>query len=1111
MDKQFSRKLISAASLAAALFTGPALADDTELFVTGFDAPASCNVPNVLFAIDTSLSMRDPVLTQVSWDPDQTFDGCYDSNTIYYSRTGEAPDCESTDRFPKVDNFCAAADERLELVGRYKNLFRGWEEERQRWSQLELLTDPDSTVTDFPVECEADRGVDGDGSNSLVFASDGTPQPWQADSTNEPAWASASNVTIFDGNWLNWNTNPPTVERPRLDVVQEVTKQVIDSMDNMNVAIMKFNYEEGGPVTQAMTELDDTTRVDIKNAIDDLEPDGFTPLSETLYEAGQYFAGRLVDYGNVGPDNSVPPSRLGGAATGTTYNSPISDGGQKSYIIMLSDGEPTRDDSANGKITGLPGFGDVNTTGGVCDQNGVDGQGHCLDDMAEYLFKTDLRGTIDGQQNVITHTIGFTQDLPILQSTAQRGGGSYFRADNTASLTTVLTDLAESFEEDGGLFVAPTIPVNAFNQAQTLGDVFVSVFEGSNTVRWPGNLKKYRIRVDGDDQNDDVEVNLVDRNDNIAVDQSTGFFAESAQSFWSPDRDGNDPTLGGAASQLPLPDNRVLLTNLVSGDLNVPGGANAVTVDNLAITPALLGAPAADRDAVIEWARGADAADEDEDGDRTEPRLEMGDPLHSRPVSIIYGGTEDSPDATVFISTNEGYLHAINASTGEELWSFIPRRLLQRLFTLYTNNESATRVYGLDGEITVTILNNNGEPGISGAERVILLMGMRRGGESVFALDVTDRSRPELLWEIDPSSEGFASLGQTWSTPAVTTVRVGSDDKRVAIFGGGYDTGQDNRSYREDSVGNAVFMVDIENNGALLWSAGRGAEHDLPLDRMRFSIPAELTLLDVDGDGRTDRLYFGDMAAQLWRIDLINGNDRDTLGQGGVLASLGGFESAPTPPAAEIRRFFNAPDVVPVIANEQIFIAINIGSGYRAHPLDTDVDDQFFSVRDFQVFEPIATADYPATPLIIDDLLDVTNNGAPLIDTEDSGWRFGMVLGAGEKVLSEATTFANTVFFTSFTPTNVGNVCEPAGGINRLYQVSVLDATNPNNLDQPAEDFDPADRSVDLQQGGIAPEPVFFFPDGLDGPAVLVGTEQPLEEPPGPGLIRTFWLQREGL
>ncbi|MGI9330356.1 MAG: pilus assembly protein [Gammaproteobacteria bacterium] len=1109
MNKRFSRQLISGACLAAGLATalcaGPAFADDTELFVTGFDAPASCNVPNVLFAIDTSGSMADPVLTQVPWNPDETFGGCYESDALYYSRTGEAPDCDSIDRFPKVDNFCAASTARLELVGRYKNLFRGWEEERQRWSQLELLTDPESTVVNFPVECEADRGVDGDGSNGALFASDGTPAPWQATQNSEPAWASASNVTIFDGNWLNWNTSAPTVERPRLDVVQDVTNQVIDSMDNMNVAIMKFNFEEGGPVVQAMAALD-TAREEIKAVVNSLNPDGTTPLSETLYEAGQYFAGRLVDYGNVGPDLSVPASRLGGTTGGTTYNSPIGDADQKSYIIMLSDGLPNRDSSADGKITSLPGFAGL--VGPDCDG---DGEGRCLDDMAEYLFEADLRATIDGKQNVITHTIGFTQEIPILQTTAQRGGGRYFQANNSAALTTALTDLAESFEEDGGLFVAPTIPVNAFNQAQSLGDVFVSVFEPTNTVRWPGNLKKYGIRVDQDEDDitgETVEVNLIDFNNQIAIDPTTGTFAADSRSFWSDDTDGNDPTLGGAASQLPLPDDRILVTNLVSGDLIDPDGNNAVTGVNEDITPALLGSPAADRDAVIEWARGADAADVDEDDDRTEPRLAMGDPLHSRPVSVIYSGTEDAPDSTVFIGTNEGYLHAINASTGEELWSFIPRRLLQRLFALYTNNESATRLYGLDGEITLTILNNDGAPGISGAERVILIMGMRRGGESVFALDVTNRDRPELLWEIDPGTPGFASLGQTWSKPAITTVRIGTTDERVAIFGGGYDTGQDNRSYREDNVGNAIFMVRI-SDGTLLWSAGRSTDHDLPLDRMRFSIPAELTLLDVDGDGRTDRLYFGDMAAQLWRIDLINGNDRDTLGQGGALASLGGFESAPTPPAAEIRRFFNAPDVVPVITNERIYIAINIGSGYRAHPLDVDVEDQFFSVRDFQVFEPIATADYPETPLIIDDLLDVTNNGAPLIDPEDAGWRFGMVLGAGgEKVLSEATTFANTVFFTSFTPTNLGDACEPAGGQNRLYQVSILDGSSDNNRDQPADDFEPADRTIDLEQGGIAPEPVFFFPDGR--PAILVGTEQPVQDPPGQGLIRTFWLQQEG-
>ena len=39
-------------------------------------------------------------------------------------------------------------------------------------------------------------------------------------------------------------------------------------------------------------------------------------------------------------------------------------------------------------------------------------------------------------------------------------------------------------------------------------------------------------------------------------------------------------------------------------------------------------------------------------------------------------------NALVFVATNDGYLHAINAVDGVEAWSFIPRRLLGRLFEL---------------------------------------------------------------------------------------------------------------------------------------------------------------------------------------------------------------------------------------------------------------------------------------------------------------------------------------------------------------------------------------------------------------------------------------------
>ena len=1087
--------------LAVALVAGTANADDTELFVTGYDAPASCSIPNVLFVIDTSGSMSGQIETQASWDPLQDFAGCFDSNTLYYTATGDLPDCGSTQSFPKASNACAAADDKLELVGRYKNLFRGWDTDRQRWLQLEdfIPADGEPPPPAFPVDCEADRGVHGDGTSGAVYAADGLAQPWAATEATEPSWASASNVTIFDGNWLNWNSNPPSVIKTRLEIVQEVTNTVIDSLDAMNVGVMNFNQDEGGPVIQAMVDIA-TSRDTVKTVINNLVADGQTPLSETLYEAGQYLAGRLVDYGNVGPDLSVAASRVGGTITGTAYNSPSNVRGQKTYLILLSDGEPSNDVSADGKITQLPGFGGL--VGPSCDGTG---DGACLDDMAEYLFKADLRATVGGMQNVITHTIGFTQDIPILESTATRGGGRYFRADDTASLTTALADLAESFDEDGGVFTAPLVPVDAFNRAQTLNDVYVSVFEPSNTVRWPGNLKKYQLEAGT--TGGELSLTLIDQNSQPAINPNTGFFTDGSQSFWSAAADGSDPTAGGAASRLPAPDARQLFTNIASGDLNAPGGQNRVDVDNVAITAAVLGAPSADRDSVIAWARGQDVLDEDQDGDTTDARLAMGDPLHSRPVSILYGGTVDSPDATVYVSTNEGYLHAVDAETGVELWSFIPARLLQRLYSLYTNNESATRVYGLDGEITVAIEDSDGEPGISGGERVILLFGMRRGGDAVFALDVTDRNRPTVLWEIDPGNAGFSSLGQTWSTPLVTRVNVGGTERRVVLFGGGYDTGQDNRSFREDNAGNSVFMVDLLT-GSRIWSAGEGPEHDLRLPGMRFSIPAELRVLDVDGNGSSDRIYFGDMGGQLWRIDLVNGSGAADLGEGGVLATLGGAGQGGSPPDADVRRFFAAPDVVPVIRDDLIYVALNVGSGYRAHPLDAVAEDQFFSVRDFTVFDVIDTDDYPP-PLTVNDLVDITNIGDPVLLPSDGGWRLRMILGDGEKVLTPATTFANVTFFTSFTPANAGNACVPAGGLNRLYAVSILDGSSETNLDQPTDDFDPADRAIELAQGGIAPEPLIVIPPGSDGqPGLLVGTEF-LSVVEKPELVRTFWVQRE--
>ena len=88
-----------------------------------------------------------------------------------------------------------------------------------------------------------------------------------------------------------------------------------------NVGLMRFNNSEGGPVVYAMEDIA-TGRTNMTTAINALPASGWTPLSETLYEAGQYYAGRKVDYGNQqGPPNSVSSSRDPGNAS--VYNSPL--------------------------------------------------------------------------------------------------------------------------------------------------------------------------------------------------------------------------------------------------------------------------------------------------------------------------------------------------------------------------------------------------------------------------------------------------------------------------------------------------------------------------------------------------------------------------------------------------------------------------------------------------------------------------------------------------------------------------------------------------------------------------------------------------------------------
>jgi len=1024
--------------------SGPLYADDIEIFVAGEDPNATGGAyPNIMFIIDTSGSMDNTVQTQVDWDPAATFIGPYNSGRIYWATSNKKPSSGTDRYFDKSRNFCESSKQVFLGGAFYQGQLLAWRNSgkanKRRWYPLS------SSNRSRDVECKADRYIphgkafdDGE-----PYAADGRNGPYASNTTNEPSWNDT--YYLFDGNRLNWEASDGTVAKQRIEIVQEVVSDMLDALSSVNVGLMRFNRDAGGPVIMEMQNIDSgTVRVDMQAKINALSADGWTPLSETFYEFGQYMYGRSVDYGDGREHLSVAGSRVGNSTSSKIYKSPVEFACQKNYVVFLSDGAPTEDTGAENKIEALPDFKKY-TGNADCQNDHGDSDGKCLDELGLYYANKDINPLLSGDQTITTYTIGFTENLPLMRDAAEKSGGKYFQADNTAELASALTKIAVEILDDSTTFTAPAVPVNSFNRTQTLSSIYTSLFQPSSSVHWPGNLKRYTFKDGKFYGQDKLE----------AVDPDTGFFKNDAWSYWSLTPDGDNVPKGGAAEEIPTFVSRKVYTDIAGYTLTTAG--NRINIGNQNLTNAVLGAPDGDvtvngltiqqRPHLIGWMMGMDVFNDDDDDSYTDDRHQMGDPLHVRPVPLVYGGTADNPDVVVFLTTNDGYLHAVSGQTGEELWSYIPSSLLNRMFKVYDDEVTPIKNYILDGQPVIHVLNDDGQPGFKDNEKVVMIFGMRRGGTSYFALDITDKNNPVKLWEIDDDENGdFPDMGQTWSTPQIGMVDLGGTETPVAFFGGGYDSGQDNDNFRTDTVGNAIYMIDLLT-GKKLWSAGPDSSYNLSLAKMEHSIPAPLRTLDVNLDGYIDRIYTGDMGGRIWRIDLTNGNSASTFAQGGVIANLGAAELN-SPAAADIRRFYNQIDVVESRVGAQRYFALNVGSGYRAHPLDRDVDEQFFSVRDFKPFESLKSDDTAFTsPMVIGDLTDITNVLTTAMPYNTKGWRLSMTLAAGEKVLGRSLTIGGAVLFTSFSPGSSASTCKAAKGVNRLYAVSLSEGRPVLNLD----------------------------------------------------------------
>ena len=852
------------------------------------------------------------------------------------------------------------------------------------------------------------------------------------------------------------------------EIMVQAARDMASTLNGVNLGLMRFydpsldpnDNRDGGSVILAVDAIDASTegeahRQSVLNTLNVIynedqggnnnEFNGHTPLAETLYEAHRYYSGQSPLTGQSNTDSAA----LAGSGNSQTYVSPIESSCQSNNIIYLTDGEPFSDgdNSIEDPIRALLGQFDpsvIADRGCSFDDFAGDSDGdNCMDEMAEVMANFDhvtreLRSTADGslENRVNLFTIGFDIDLPLLLDAAEKGNGEYYIASDYLELQRAFQNiLVEVALSAPSALVAPAVSVNAFNELQHRSDLYYAVFEPASSPKWEGNVKKYRISGG----------EVLDANDAPAINAQTGFFNTNAQSIWSDVVDAANVPVGGIREQF-TEDRNIFVDGSVLA--NAPLGANIIRLeDDAELSLAATGAVSTEEaERIRDWILGEDVSDVNNNGSIGDAHQYAADTLHARPFVVTYEGTSEADARDVlFVPTNQGFLHAVDArdEQGTELWAYIPPDLVDNSRGYLNNNENDSHIYGLDGESTVlTVEAADSTPEDFSLETVQIFQGMRRGGRNYYAWDVSDALSTtgtpiDTMWTINGGSGDFADLGQTWSRMVRTQISydcseegVGCTTEDVLVFTGGYDTFYDDpdslpHTGSSSVTGNAIYIVDLDGN--LLWSAGDNNSHDLNLD-MYNSFPASPTPIDIDGDGAMDVLFAIDISGKIWRVDFNQaasspsaaGNIEDRFAQGGMIADLS---------TSDPRRFYNALDIsVSAPRGENPYLNLVVGSGYRAHPRDTDEGaNAIFVIYDENIFEPLDVNEdgiYEYGYLASGDTVSFANGDLFQVTSGVLAERgvnaiFGFYIPLAEndeKILQSTTTFNGRVTLASYIP-----------------------------------------------------------------------------------------------
>ena len=468
----------------------------------------------------------------------------------------------------------------------------------------------------------------------------------------------------------------------------------------------------------------------------------------------------------------------------------------------------------------------------------------------------------------------------------------------------------------------------------------------NSPLLWKGNLKKYKVK----------NSTIVGSDNNFVFSNSAGLFARNTQDEWNtiintsrPDTlrpDGGAPQIGGAYQKIfenattpaagdrnLFVDNGSSLTNLKVDASKKPANFNGLANYSNKQKLALLNFMGYSEPAATTVTDGAALTSTKDNFLKN-----IGGVLHSIPqlitkkVAVDASGRFDVSQRADYLlyGSMDGALHMLDDSTGKEVFTFIPKQILDLQPDAISSRGSAkdgSYPYGVDGPwLTYVSYTNKSTTTGTGAtattvntyeaDQSFALGGLRMGGSTYYALDVSNITAPKIIYGIGSNyanrlmgdttalsgikgnvtgntsaeQKAFANMGQSWGKPTLGYVKSGGERVMVSFLPGGYDTCYEdatfklNTSYpnnagcsnKNTAQGNSVYMVQVgevqtktnneeevnisKNNGKLLWwanSEGTGDSSTSRSSSLQYSKAAEMKHSVVTQVRTLDRNYDG--------------------------------------------------------------------------------------------------------------------------------------------------------------------------------------------------------------------------------------------------------------